>query len=259
MRYAPNRRAKLGFAALASAAVLTVSAAGSAFSQSPTPPQMPNAAAQSDAASPAGREGANRRGGEQHAWNGHHGKHGGKHHGRRGGRGPMLTPAAVAAGLATLETGIGITPEQMGPWRDFTGAAVAFAEAVQPPMRGPGGRRGKDDARMMPSAEAEQGASTETDGEADAVAPTDGPDGAPIGSNAAGGSIFPFANKMADRAIAAGEAGQRLKSAMTNLDGALTAEQKETAHRLVRSMMREARDHRRGDHEGPRHHRGDRG
>ena len=77
MTYSSNRRTKLGLAALASAAVLTVTAAGSAFSQSPTPPQMPNAAAQSDAASPAGREGANRKGGERHAWNGGEGKHGG--------------------------------------------------------------------------------------------------------------------------------------------------------------------------------------
>ena len=260
MTYSSNRRTKLGLAALASAAVLTVTAAGSAFSQSPTPPQMPNAAAQSDAASPAGREGANRKGGERHAWNGGEGKHGGKHHGRRGGRGAMMSPAAVAAGLATLETGIGVTPEQMGPWREFTGAAVAFAEAVQPPRRGPGGWRGKDGARMMPNADAESQADTQSqnsvsqDADADTAA-------------SASEATFPFAGRMADRAIAAGEAGERLKSAMADLDGGLTAEQKQTAHTLVRSMMREARDHRRGergrphrgDHDGPRHHRGERG
>ncbi|MCK5932669.1 MAG: hypothetical protein KAG89_10915 [Fulvimarina manganoxydans] len=268
MRYAPNRRAKLGLAALASAAVLTMTGAGSAFSQSSTQPQLPNAAAQGDAASPAGRDDANRKGGERHAWNSHHGKHGGKHHGRHGGRGAMMSPAAIAAGLATLETGIGITPEQMGPWREFTGAAVAFAEAVQPPRGGRQGWREKDGARMMPNADAESEADLQSEDGA-ASAPNSGANATANSTADASDTTFPFASRMADRAIAAGAAGERLKSAMADLDGVLTVEQKQTAHNLVRSMMREARDHRggrgkdgrghRGGHDGPRSQGRDRG
>ncbi|KQT82180.1 hypothetical protein [Aurantimonas sp. Leaf443] len=180
-------------------------------------------------------------------------QHGGRHHGGPR-RGPMMmammSPAKVAAALATLETGIGIRSDQMDAWRAFTGAAVAFAQASGPAggMR-PGMDRDARPASPPPAAgqtPPAPGGAMPDESEAEAGAPDE----------AGGPTPFAMIDRMADGAIERGQKAQALKTALDQLRGALTPEQVETAQGLVRSMMHEAHQDR-GDRGGPgRHWRG---
>ncbi|MEE2952932.1 hypothetical protein SAMN06297251_12162 [Fulvimarina manganoxydans] len=182
--------------------------------------------------------------------------------GRRGPGGPMMfSPAKVAEALSTLETGIGIQPDQMEAWRSFTGAVVSFTEAVQPPRMGPPregrpGDRGPGDTGpdaggplMGPDDQAPQ------PGDA-------GPDASPPSTVSTpqdqgnGFRALDMLDRFADRAVDAGEKAQALKSAIADLKTVLTPEQAATAQALVRDMMRDARGDRGPGMRGPGMHRG---
>ncbi|MBO0904370.1 hypothetical protein [Jiella sonneratiae] len=191
-----------------------------------------------------------------------HGGHGGRHHGRRGG---MMSPARLATALAALETGIGIQPDQMGAWRNFTGALIAFAEAVQPPM----GRPGMGPGRMGPGPHGPGGPGTPQAGGQPGAGADQTPPPPPAGDAAQtdqagkpGGNNELFAFRMldhfADRAIEAGEKAKAVKSALADLESTLTPEQTDRARTLIRSMMQEMRGERWGGrgHRGPGDHRG---
>ncbi|MDY8110006.1 Spy/CpxP family protein refolding chaperone [Fulvimarina sp. 2208YS6-2-32] len=236
--------------ALLSTTALTASRAQTA-EPAPTPPAAmqerdgPSAQARSGGENP--RDGARgERRGERAD------RHGKRHHAdRRGGRGGygmgfMMNPAKVASGLAALETGIGITSDQMDVWREFSSAAVAFAAASRP-SHGPRGERWRD---RDEAPEAGQAPNAATGGEA-----------------ASGAQRTPFdrLERITSRAIASGEAARTLQSAAETLQQSLTPEQIDTARTLMRSMMREARMEQRGHHgKGGRHgghgdHHGQRG
>ncbi|WP_156414003.1 hypothetical protein [Fulvimarina pelagi] len=238
-------------AALLAGAILSTTALTASRAQNAEPVQTPPAASENAAPSRAANDGerrsermerrAERRGG-------HHQEKHGRHH-RRGGMAAMMTPARVAMALAAFETGIGVTPEQMDVWREFSSAAVAFAAASQP---GFGRRSGAD--RDMTDGSDEDANAMEMDGET-ANAPDETSDGtAGNQSERAGRTPFAFIDRITERSIAAGEAATRLQTATADLEEVLTPEQVDTARTLMRSMMREARMERGGRH-GMRGHR----
>lgn len=193
---------------------------------------------------------------------GHHGWRHGRHHGPR--HGMMMSPAKLAGALAALETGIGIQPDQMGTWRNFTGALIAFAEAAQPPHgRGGMGPRGPHGAHAGPGGPGGPGATSAPQppqaGPADGQGAAGGAEtaGAPGDQEQKGLFAFRMLDRFADRAIDAGEKAKALKSALADLESTLTPEQVDRARGLVRSMMRDMRQERRGDR-WDRHDRGDR-
>ncbi|HEX2020194.1 MAG TPA: hypothetical protein VGO17_14760 [Aurantimonas sp.] len=258
--------------ALLGAALLAGTAA--AHAQAPAQGQGTPSAAQAGPATPGAQRGDGPRMGQYH-------HRGGRHHMQRGYGGmrgharmmQMFSPAKVAGALAAIETGIGVQPDQMEAWRNFTGALVAFADGAQPPHMGM--RRGG--VRMMPNANA---AATEAPADSDleetiedqVELPGDDVDDATDTVDTAAdaddevaagvaGPGFVMLDRMADRAIAQGERAQTLKSALADLQQTLTPEQIDTARSLVRSMMRDARrEHRtemRGRHggrDGEMHH-----
>ncbi|MER0239681.1 hypothetical protein [Fulvimarina sp. MAC8] len=193
----------------------------------------------------------------------HHGKRGGHH--RHGGMGEMMTPARVATALAALETGIGITPDQMEVWREFSSAAVAFAIAAQPGF-GPRGERSVGPSDDADETEAANQSDEVMSDNPDTIASDDTPDASASATSEnraerTGRTPFDFIDRIAERAIASGEAAERLQTASGDLQEALTPEQVEIATSLVRSMMHEARSERGGRHgmRGHRRHHGEQG
>ncbi|MEN3793286.1 hypothetical protein [Fulvimarina sp. MAC3] len=256
-------RTRSRIAAVLAGVLVSTTALTAAQAQTTEPIQAPPAT--SGEASPASTQGAERAGeGERQAdrmerrtdqekrhaerrggdW---HKKHGWHH--RRGGMGAMMTPARVATALAALETGIGITPEQMPVWRQFSSAATAFAIAAQP---GPGPRGKRPGAR---GENASEGGDAMQPGDQTAGRQDDGASDTPNTRRERGErSPFEFIDRITQRAITSGEEAKRLQTASSELQEALTPEQVETATALVRSMMREARSQRGGRHEMRGHH-----
>ncbi|WP_206455133.1 hypothetical protein [Aurantimonas marina] len=258
----PTTRSK-GFVAIAAAALMASTAAGTAFAQQASPAQ-PSAATASDSrdgsmmrrsGGPRMSEQRGQRGGKEFNGRGMGGMPG---MGRMGGGGRhagmmarMFTPAHVADALSTIETGIGVRPDQMEAWRTFTAAVVAFADASQPPRMGMGQGRGM----MMPNAgtdtsdddTAMAGEATDSDNETDTAAASDEAmqdDNDDSASNAGQASSqfrgFRMLDRMADRAIAQAGKAEALKSALAEVEGVLTPEQISNAQSIVRSMMRDA-------------------
>lgn len=176
----------------------------------------------------------------------------------------MMTPAKLAGALSALETGMGITPDQMAVWRRFSGALVAFAAASRPSGIGHGMGPGRRHGMMMgdgSSADAgdqadsrDQAEDQAADTNAEAVDPMDQQDEADDSSDDDAGDqadaadraqpdarAFRFLDRIADRAIARGEAAQTLKAAVEELKTTLTLQQIAAGRDIVRSMMREAR------------------
>ena len=263
-----GRRARMTTGAIIAAALVGTSA----FAQ--TMPQPKTEQAQTmrpgeGAKGPARfAERDDRRGG--HGWNKgrHHrgpGHRGPGRHGPRGGM--MMSPAKLAGALAAFETGVGIQPEQMATWRKFTGALMAFAESAQPPRGRPGMGRGPRD--MGPDEMAPDDDAADTSDSMDAGAPEENATaqspadaGPQAEADQKGLFAFKMLDRVADRAIDAGERAKTLKSALADLETTLTPQQIDTARGLIRSMMQDLRqDGRRGRHGrhgemGPRHDRG---
>ena len=261
------------FVAIAAAALMASTAAGTAFAQQTTSPTQPSAATASDS-----RDGSMMRRGDGKGMSGQRGERGGKEFkghggmrgmggmGRMGGGGRhagmmarMFTPAHVADALSTIETGIGVRPDQMEAWRKFTAAVVAFADASQPPRMGMGMGQGR--GMMMPNA----GADTSDDATAmaddtDSTAMADEETDDTAASDEAMQSDsetdtgdqakpqfrgFQMLDRMADRAIAQAGKAEALKSALAEVEAVLTPEQITGVQSIVRSMMRDARGERR--------------
>ncbi|MEX6505978.1 hypothetical protein [Jiella sp. M17.18] len=168
----------------------------------------------------------------------------------------MMAPAKIAGALSIIETGIGVRPDQMGAWRNFTGALIAFVEASQPPfMGGPGGPGAPGGVRMMPNANAPQPGNPPAPGPRANGQPSAADNGGPaaVGQDNAKARAFRFLDRFADRAIDRGEKAKALKNAIGQLQNVLTDEQVQTARGLVRSMMMEARARHGGWHH---HHHG---
>ncbi|MBO0661789.1 hypothetical protein LQ948_04320 [Jiella sp. MQZ9-1] len=238
-----GRNAKMTTGALLAAALLGTSAFAQAPAQAPKGPQADSHRGPMRMAERFDRDGRDGWGGPRDHRGPHH--RGPRHGGPRG----MMSPAKLAVALSALETGIGIQPDQMAPWRKFTGSLLAFAEAMQPP-RGP---HGKGPGPKGPGAQ----------GELPAAAPDQGDQAGPAGqpgaadeSAAEAGQKGLFAFKMldhfADRAINAGEKAKALKASLADLETTLTPEQIQTARGLVRSMMGDMRHDARRDDRGPR-------
>ncbi|NDW06417.1 hypothetical protein [Jiella pacifica] len=253
-----GNRAKMTTGAALAAALLGTSA----FAQG-VPQQEQQPSARMQAGEGPGHMGSGRDGSMRFAQDferGHHGWRHNRHHGPR--HGGMMSPAKLAGALAALETGIGIQPDQMGTWRNFTGALVAFAEAAQPPHGprgmgpGPRGPRGMDAGRGGPGAT--PAPQPPQAGSADSEVAAGGSEtaGAPGDRGQNGLFAFRMLDRFADRAIDAGEKAKALKSALADLESTLTPEQIDRARGLVRSMMRDMRQERRGDR-WDRHDRGD--
>ncbi|KKN89504.1 hypothetical protein LCGC14_0238350 [marine sediment metagenome] len=255
------------FVAIAAAALMASTAAGTAFAQQTTSPMQPSAATASDS-----RDGSMMRRGDGKGMSGQRGERGGKEFkghggmrgmggmGRMGGGGRhvgmmarMFTPAHVADALSTIETGIGVRPDQMEAWRKFTAAVVAFADASQPPRMGMGMGQGR--GMMMPNAGADTsdddtamaGESTDSGNETDTAAASDEAmqdDSDDSASNAGQASSqfrgFRMLDRMADRAIAQAGKAEALKSALAEVEAVLTPEQITGVQSIVRSMMRDA-------------------
>jgi hypothetical protein len=237
-----SRRRGAALAALLAGAAASLLPAGAAFAQEPPPP--PGAAAGPEAGAPPRSDGERRGPG----WHRGGPRHHDRERGPRGGR--EFSTLRLAEALAGMEVALGIRPDQMDAWRGFTGALVAFADSMRPPMRGPGGPGGPGgpDAQVPPPA------TVAPDG-----VPSPAP-GAPGGDDAdeAGdpeARVPPLdrLERFADRAVQTGERAERLKVAIATLRTTLTPEQAELATRLARDFMR---DMHRGD--GPRGPRGDR-
>lgn len=262
----PTTRSK-GFVAIAAAALMASTAAGTAFAQQASPAQ-PSAATASDSrdgsmmrrsGGPRMSEQRGQRGGKEFNGRGIGGMPG---MGRMGGGGRhagmmarMFTPAHVADALSTIETGIGVRPDQMEAWRTFTAAVVAFADASQPPRMGMGMGMGQGRGMMMPNAgtdtsdddTAMAGEATDSDNETDTAAASDEAmqdDSDDSASNAGQARSqfrgFRMLDRMADRAIAQAGKAEALKSALAEVEAILTPEQISNAQSIVRSMMRDA-------------------
>ena len=288
---APRRSRKL--LALIGAALMAGAPVAGAYAQdagnAPKPPvaAAPDAnGAAKDATRMADRDGG--RGMRER-----HGRHGRQMGGRGGHRRMtmmmrMATPAKIAGALATLETGMGITPEQLAVWRRFSGALVAFADASRPPRMGPGTGAGlaartdsgndqsADAADQMDPSDETADTTAQADDQADADtldadASDDGASDADIGDQAdaaaesdtgdtqPGARAFRLMDRFADRAIARGEAAKTLKTAVAELQTTLTPEQIATGRGIMRSMMREARQEFRKDRRDKRGDRMERG
>ncbi|MCE7027245.1 hypothetical protein [Jiella avicenniae] len=247
-------RAKMATGAALAAALFGTSAFAQGVPQQPREPSARMQAGEGPGHKGPGRHGAMRF--AQDFERGHHGWRHGRHHGPRHG---MMSPAKLAGALAALETGIGIQPDQMGTWRNFTGALVAFAEAAQPPRGrhgmgpGPRGPRGMDAGRGGPGATPAPQPPEAGAGNADDAAAA----GAPGDRPQQGLFAFRMLDRFADRAIDAGEKAKTLKSALADLEATLTPEQVDRARGLVRAMMRDMRKEHRGGR-WDRHDRGDR-
>ncbi len=263
------------FVAIAAAALMASTAAGTAFAQQTTTPAQPSAATASDS-----RDGSMmRRGGKE--FKGHGGMggmgrmgHGGRHAGMMA---RMFTPARVADALATIETGIGVRPDQMEAWRTFTAAVVAFADASQPPRMGMGMGMGMGQGRrmMMPNAGADTSdddTAMADDTDTTAIADEETDDTAASDEamqseeeadtdNQAGPRFrgFRMLERMADRAIAQAGKAEALKSALAEVEAVLTPEQITSAQSIVRSMMRDAHGQHRMQMRGHGGGRGDMG
>jgi len=284
------------FVAIAAAALMASTTAGTAFAQQTTSPAQPSAATASDSRDMpmmgrgdgkgmSGQRGE--RGGKE--FKGHGGMrgmggmgHGGRHAGMMA---RMFTPAHVADALSTIETGIGVRPDQMEAWRKFTAAVVAFADASQPPRMGMGMGQGR--GMMMPNSEDDDTAmadDTDTpamaDEETDDTAASDEAMQSEEETDTSDQAKpqfrgFRMLDRMADRAIAQAGKAEALKSALAEVEAVLTPEQITGAQSIVRSMMRDAHakrgmqmrghgggrgnmggDHGRGDGQG---HHGSRG
>ncbi|MCP3056055.1 hypothetical protein [Aurantimonas marianensis] len=271
------------FVAIAAAALMASTAAGTAFAQQTPSPSQPSAAAASDS-----RDGSTMRRGDGPRMSGQRGERGGKNFKGHGGRGGMqgmermggggrhagmmarmFTPARVADALSTIETGIGVRPDQMEAWRTFTAAVVAFADASQPPRMGMGMGQGR--GMMMPNAgtdtsDADTAMADDTDtaeetddtAASDAVMEDESDDSTSTAGQAAPQfRAFRMLDRMADRAIAKAGDAEALKSAIAEVEGVLTPEQITAAHGIVRSMMRDAHAERRMEMRGHGGGRGD--
>lgn len=271
--------------AIAAAALMASTAAGTAFAQQTTATAQPSAATTSESKDvttmrrgdgPRVAEHRGMRGGK--GYKGHHRMgHGGRHAGMMA---RMFTPARVADALSTIETGIGIRPDQMEAWRTFTAAVVAFADASQPPRMGMRMRRGG--GMMMPDAGAnpsddgtamvddatnesmESDEAMESDNETDTAAASDEamqPDSDTDTGDLASPRFrgFRMLDRMADRAIAQAGKAEALKSALAEVEGVLTPEQITGAQGIVRSMMRDAHGKHRMQMRGHGGGRGDMG
>lgn len=239
--------------AIAAAALMASTAFGTAFAQQTPSPTQPSAATASDS-----RDGSmmrRDRGPRMSEQRGERGGKGFKGHGGMnrmggmGGMGPggmmarMFTPARVAEALSTIETGIGVRPDQMEAWRAFTAAVVAFADASQPPRMGMGMRRGmmmpdagadtSDDDTAMADEETNEAGTSDEAMEAEGEADT-GDQAKPQFRG------FLMLDRMADRAIAQAGKAEALKSALAEVESVLTPEQISNAQSIVRSMMRDA-------------------
>ncbi len=252
------------FVAIAAAALMASTAAGTAFAQQTTSPAQPSAATASDSRDMpmmgrgdgkgmSGQRGE--RGGKE--FKGHGGMrgmggmggmgHGGRHAGMMA---RMFTPAHVADALSTIETGIGVRPDQMEAWRKFTAAVVAFADASQPPRMGMGMGQGR--GMMMPNSEDDDTAmadDTDTtamaDEETDDTAASDEAMQSEEETDTSDQAKpqfrgFRMLDRMADRAIAQAGKAEALKSALAEVEAVLTPEQITGVQSIVRSMMRDA-------------------
>lgn len=254
------------FVAIAAAALMASTAAGTAFAQQTTSPTQPSAATASDS-----RDGSMMRRGDGKGMSGQRGERGGKEFkghggmrgmggmGRMGGGGRhagmmarMFTPAHVADALSTIETGIGVRPDQMEAWRKFTAAVVAFADASQPPRMGMGQGRGMmmpnagadtsdDDTAMADDTDSTAMADEETDDTAASDEAMQSDSETDTGDQAKPQFRgFQMLDRMADRAIAQAGKAEALKSALAEVEAVLTPEQITGAQSIVRSMMRDA-------------------
>lgn len=271
-RAAPRRRHK--FLVLIGAALMAGAPVASAYAQDAGVAPMPPVASGPTANGPDGKSPGKDQArmaehdGGRGDWRGRDGW-GGRHMG--GPAGPrrmmmmhrmmmqMMSPARIAGALSTLETGMGITPDQMAVWRRFSGALVTFAAASQPPHMGPGMRHGMGRDKMGQTDDRSADAGNQPDpADSQDQADDQSLDGQTMDDSAdapaqAGNSMdqkaqaqpgagaFRFLDRIADGAIARGEAAKALKTAVAELQTTLTPQQIATGRALARSMMQEAR------------------
>lgn len=257
--------ARKAIATVLAGALLSTTMLTGAVAQTAEPSPNSPAAAETENSSSANGEDSNRAGermerrGESRE--GRAERHGKPHHGRYsahhrgGGMMAMMTPARVATALAALETGIGITQEQIDVWREFSSAATAFAIAAQPgfgPRGGGDGGPSEDAAENDSTAQPDEAVEP---GEQDTAVNSDAEQPDASSAERRGPSPFDFIDRITERAIASGDAATRLQTASADLQDALTPEQVETATALVRSMMREVHSQH-GNREGMKGHHG---
>lgn len=120
----------------------------------------------------------------------------------------------LAAKLSAAEICLGITPDQLGPWRSYASAFVVLADMGPPGAGGPKGMPGPKGGARPPM----PGARPPADGKAPEAVPLPG-------------------ERLADGILAIAEKAKALKDAADALEPILTSEQHERFGRLERVMM----------------------